>query len=235
MINKVLNYTQKISTREDLSIRVAKWKSQKKVIGFTSGSFDIVHLGHCSYLEQAKNHCDILMIGVNSDQSIRAYKGNKRPIIPEQERLALIAALASTDYCFLFDEINNETNIKTLQPHLYIKAGDYDSKSMTSAKYMKEWGGKPLILPFVEGNSTSSIIDKILQRHMDEKPSYIPLPSAEVSPAVFLDRDGVINREVEYLHKSEQFELIPGVIEALQQLQKKDLNSLLLQLKRGSV
>ena len=197
----------KIKTREEL----VSLLNITGLVGFTSGAFDLLHAGHVAYLEEAKTHCEILVVGVNSDQSIKQYKGDIRPIIPEEERLQLVAGLSAVDYVFLFDERRNKVNIQTLKPDLYIKAGDYKPEELTSAKYLEH--GEVIIIPEVEGLSTSAIIDKIQRMPTADK---IDVKSG---PAVFLDRDGVINVDKRFLNDPEQFELLPNVIEGLKAFQ----------------
>ena len=212
---------KKIITREKAAELAEKLRKAGKIIGFTSGSFDLLHGGHVDYLEKAKAKCDILFVGINSDASVGLYKGDKRPIIEQSSRLQLIAALASTDYCFLFAERRNRENLLALKPHLYLKATDYDAKSLTSAKLLADWGGKSVFLPFVAGQSSTSIIERILERYADEVPRYLTLPKGVRRPAVFLDRDGVINEEIEYLHEADKFEFLPGALKGIKKLYDK--------------
>jgi len=182
-------------------------KRQKGKIGFTSGAFDLFHAGHADYLEKAKKKCDILVVGVNSDVSIKKYKGPTKPLIPEAQRIKIIRALRSVGYAFLFDEANNKKNIELLQPDFYIKAGDYTKKTLSSAKYLPKHGKVILIRP-TKGVSSTEIIQKILN------PTKLP----KKKPAVFLDRDGVINKNVHFLHEPKKFKLLPKVIEGLKKL-----------------
>lgn len=211
----------KIKTRDELAALSAKLRSEGRTVGFTSGTFDLLHGGHVSYLEEAKALCDVLIVGVNNDDSVKSYKGDQRPIVPEAYRLQVVAALACVDYAFLFPEKKNRANIEALRPHFYIKAGDYSPESLSSAKYLEPWAGEVKIIPFVPGLSTTGIIEKI--KEVYGEPSAVELPlalSQEKKPVAFLDRDGTINREVEYLHTAEEFELLPGVLEGLKTLQE---------------
>ncbi len=210
----------KITSRQILKKECQKWRQEKKIIGFTSGSFDLLHQGHTTYLQKAKKHCDILIVGLNSDTSIQNYKETKRPIITENQRIIVLSALSSVDKVFLFHETNNKDNLLSLKPNLYIKAGDYSLNSMTSAKYLKDWGGKAITVPFEKGISTTNIIETILKKYAKEFPICENLKDKKVKPAIFLDRDGVINKEIEYLHLKEEFQLLPGVTEGLFSLMK---------------
>ncbi len=206
----------KIVSRGKAAKLAASLRKKGKKIGFTSGSFDILHSGHASYLEQAKKKCDVLFVAVNSDASVKKYKGADRPIVPEKERIKLVAALTSVDYVFLFDERRNRENLVALRPHFYIKAGDYKPEELTSADVMKGWKGKILLIKPEEGMSSSAVIEKIVAVYGKEKKSERPIKS---SPAVFLDRDGTINEEVHFLHEPSKFRLLPHVGEGLRMMQ----------------
>jgi D-glycero-D-manno-heptose 1,7-bisphosphate phosphatase len=211
----------KIKTREEIANLLDRFGESQSLelhargyeVGFTSGSFDILHAGHVDYLEKAKSKCDILIVGVNSDESVKKYKGPHRPIISEQDRIRLVAALDCVDYAFLFDERRNKVNIETLKPDFYIKAGDYKESELTSAKYLEPWGGKVILIPLEVNISTSSIIDKI--QHL---PSYTKT-QIEPGPAIFIDRDGVINEDTGFVHDPRKFTLLPNVIEGLKKFQ----------------
>src|SRR3989344_2588231 len=102
--------SDKITTRERLEEKVFQWRTQGKIVGFTSGSFDILHAGHVDYLEKAKEKCDVLIVGVNSNESVQSYKGPQRPIISEELRVRALAGLESVDYVFIFNERRNRKN-----------------------------------------------------------------------------------------------------------------------------
>ncbi|MBU3907527.1 MAG: HAD-IIIA family hydrolase [Nanoarchaeota archaeon] len=220
-----MDFERKIKSREELSKISLDLRTQGKIIGFTSGAFDILHAGHVDYLQKAKAQCDCLIVGVNSDISVKSYKGDERPIIPESARVNLISSLEFVDYAFLFDERKNKDNLESLKPHLYIKAGDYKEEELTSAVYLEPWNGRVVLIPVKEQISTSSIIEKIsILSKKNSEASAVSLdnPPQKKSFAVFLDRDGVINEEVHFLHEPEKFKLLPNVAEALKKL--KDMN-----------
>lgn len=152
-------YQSKIQNREAIPSLLANFP--QKSIGFTSGTFDLLHFGHLSYLQETKNFCQILIVGINSDASVKNYKNPSRPILPEQERLALIAGLECVDYTFLFSETNNHQNIQILKPHWYFKAGDYQPEQLTSKPLVEQYGGQVQIIPFVANHSTTALIRKI--------------------------------------------------------------------------
>jgi D-glycero-D-manno-heptose 1,7-bisphosphate phosphatase len=212
-----MSIKDKIKTREELAKLSESWKKENKTVGFTSGAFDILHAGHVSYLEAAKSKVDILIVAINSDSSVKQYKDESRPINPEKSRLTTIAALESVDYVFLFNETKNRENLEVLKPDFYIKAGDYSPETLTSKDVVEKYGGKALIIPFEKGFSTTNIIKKIKSLGGAEE---IPLnKSAEKQKAIFLDRDGVINVDKEYLHEPEQFELEKNVAKGIKTMQ----------------
>lgn len=143
--------------------QLAKEKANGKCIVFTNGCFDILHAGHTTYLADAKACGDILVLGLNSDVSIKAIKGEKRPIVAERYRAQTLAALESIDYIILFDEETPIHLIETLKPDIYVKGGDYTEETLPETPIVKSYGGTVKLLPFVEGLSTSTIINKILE------------------------------------------------------------------------
>lgn len=200
----------KIISRQTAANLSEKYRKSNWVVGFTSGTFDILTAGHVDYLQKARQICDVLFVGINSDLSVRTYKGIDRPIVPEDNRIKVISALACVDHCFLFDETKNKANIESLEPNLYIKAGDYDKSQLTSAGLVESYGGKVVLIPPVEGISTTQIIEKIRN----------PITQLPPQKAVIVDRDGTINEEVEYLHEPERFKLLPGAGEGLEKFRK---------------
>lgn len=209
----------KVTDRETLVAAIAAAKGLKRKVGFTSGAFDLLHAGHARYLEHSKQLCDVLVVGVNSDQSVQKLKGDKRPIVSESERAELVAALAVVDYVFIFSEQNNNRNIELLKPDLYIKAGDYTTEKLSSAKIVESYGGKVEIVKFEQGLSTSGIVDRICGRYLAEyQGSATQNSENRGKPALFVDRDGTIIEHVEYLHSPDQVVLIPGALEALLEL-----------------
>ena len=218
----------KIKTRQELSETCEELRQAGKTVGFTSGAFDLLHAGHVDYLEKAKELCDVLIVGVNTDASVRSYKGPNRPYIPEAQRIKVLAALSSVDYVFLFDERRNSANIEALKPHFYIKAGDYSPATLTSKEVVEKYGGEIKLIPLQESASTSEIASKIAEslgvrgdRHIIEGNAEhferIPLKQ---TPAVFLDRDGTINEEVLYLSDPKKFKLLPNALEGVKKFQE---------------
>ncbi|WP_022819346.1 D-glycero-beta-D-manno-heptose 1-phosphate adenylyltransferase [Fusobacterium russii] len=136
-------------------------KEQGKKVVFTNGCFDILHVGHVSYLENAKRQGDILIVGVNSDESTRRLKGPTRPINNEKDRACMLSALKSVDYTVIFEEDTPEDLIAYLKPSIHVKGGDYKKEDLPETKIVEAYGGKVVILNFVEGKSTTNIINKI--------------------------------------------------------------------------
>lgn len=208
------------STRAEVAQRICHWQDDGLVVGFTSGVFDLLHVGHLDYLTRSKEHCDRLVVAVNSDASVRSNKGPSRPIVPQEQRAAMVAGLKPIDDVFIFDERNNNHNIEICRPDVYIKAGDYDLSRLSSAPIIEAYGGKVCIIPLESPTSSTGIIETAIAKTLPAHGAHAPRgPRA----CFFLDRDGVINREIGYLHDPEQFELLDGVKEALTILANLDV------------
>jgi rfaE bifunctional protein nucleotidyltransferase chain/domain len=205
-----------ISREEALGLRET-YRNAGKSVGFTSGVFDLLHAGHVEYLEQAAQLVDILIVGVNADSSVRSNKGDLRPINPEAQRAEVVGSLRSVAHVFIFAELNNNVNIELLKPDLYIKAGDYTADKLTSKLIVESYGGRVEIIPFKEGHSTTSIIEKIATNAITQEGPRVPVSRA---PAVFVDRDGTINEHVEYLSEPNRLVEIPKSFVALKKLRE---------------
>ena len=151
----------KIKTQEELAAIVGKLRSSGRKVGFTNGCFDILHRGHVSYLEEAKKACDVLVVGLNSDSSVKAIKGQSRPINPQDARLEVLAACEFLDYLTVIDESTPEELIKKLTPDIIFKGGDWEEDKIVGAGHVKAAGGEVKVIPYVEGYSTSALIEKI--------------------------------------------------------------------------
>ena len=128
---------------------------------FTNGCFDILHYGHITYLQQAKKLADILIVGVNTDSSIKAIKGRDRPINREKERCLLLSSLECVDYVVLFSEDTPYDLINMIQPHVLVKGGDWVPNEIVGNDIVNASGGKVMSLPYVDGYSTTDLIDRI--------------------------------------------------------------------------
>lgn len=153
--------TKKILSLKELLEKIHNNQFKNKVIGFTNGCFDILHPGHVSYLEKAKEKVDYLILGLNTDQSIKKIKGPNRPIVNEKDRANVLAGLSSVDAIVMFGETNPLKLIKAIKPHLLIKGNDYTETEVIGHKEVKKWGGKVLLVEIVPGKSSSRIIKKI--------------------------------------------------------------------------
>ncbi|UCE20367.1 MAG: HAD-IIIA family hydrolase [Gemmatimonadota bacterium] len=210
-----MNTEEKITSREKLKKIIEILRKEGKKIGFTCGAFDLLHAGHVQYLEEAKEICDVLVVAVNTDESVHMYKGVKRPINPEQERMRLVAGLEAVDYVTPLTERRPRDLIALLQPDYYFKGGDYAADELQSKDILGEWGGEAVILPLTQGRSTSTIIDRIVQLELTEC-----MPQEQtVQKAVFLDRDGTINKEIPFLHEPGKFQLLPNAATGLKKIQ----------------
>jgi len=156
---------QKLKARKDLVKIVKDLKAKGKRIVFTNGCFDLLHIGHVRYLEEAKTRGDVLVVGVNSDSSVRKLKGPKRPILPEEERAEILSGLGCVDYVTLFDEIDPLKLIASLQPNILLKGGDWTKEQIVGREEVERSGGEVVIIPFVEKASTSNLIETILKRY----------------------------------------------------------------------
>jgi rfaE bifunctional protein nucleotidyltransferase chain/domain len=156
---------EKIKKKEDLRRIVEDLKKEGKKIVFTNGCFDLIHLGHIRYLEKARLLGDILVVGVNSDRSVRNLKGPKRPILHEEERAEILSSLGSVDFVTVFDELTPLELISSLLPHVLVKGGDWTKENIVGKEVVERSGGEVVILPFVEGSSTSNLIETILNRY----------------------------------------------------------------------
>ncbi len=157
----------KILTLEEMQTRLADLRDSTagmRVV-FTNGAFDLLHVGHLRYLQAARALGHMLIVGLNSDASVKTHKDPRRPIVPGAERAELLAALECVDYIVPFDEPTAEHLVATLKPDIYAKGGDYDAsggKPLPEAAIVAEYGGEVRILPLVAGRSTTTLIERIL-------------------------------------------------------------------------
>jgi glycerol-3-phosphate cytidylyltransferase len=136
-------------------------KADGKTIVFTNGCFDIIHVGHVRYLQAARELGDCLILGLNSDQSVRALKGPTRPINNQNDRAEVLSALSAVDYVIIFEETTAENLISQIKPAIYVKGGDYNIKDLPESTIVSAHGGKTILIPEVIGKSSSNIIKKI--------------------------------------------------------------------------
>ncbi len=151
----------KIFDREQLTRQLAVWRFLEKKIVFTNGCFDILHRGHIEYLAEAAGYGDILIIGLNTDNSVRRLKGPSRPVQDEHARAFILASLHIVTAVTLFEEDTPYNLIKIVQPDVLVKGGDYKSEDIVGSDVVKAKDGKVITIDFVKGFSTSGIIDKL--------------------------------------------------------------------------
>jgi len=154
-------WREKIKSKEELAQILNDLRGEGKRIVFTNGCFDLLHWGHVTYLERAKEEGNLLIVGINSDDSVRRIKGEGRPILPLEERMAVVAALESVDYVVPFEEDTPYQLIALLRPHLLIKGGDWRAEEVVGRELVEE----VRIIPYLEGASTSRIIKRVLERY----------------------------------------------------------------------
>ena len=151
----------KIFNKNNLLEKLQIWRGANKKIVFTNGCFDLIHLGHIEVLARSADLGDILIIGVNTDSSIKELKGNNRPIIEEDSRVQQLASLEFVDAVILFNEQTPLELIKVIKPNVITKGGDYNSEQVVGNKIAVKNDGEVIIIPLTQGYSTTSILDKI--------------------------------------------------------------------------
>jgi D-beta-D-heptose 7-phosphate kinase/D-beta-D-heptose 1-phosphate adenosyltransferase len=156
-----LEQAAKICDVQQAEAHVRDWKAAGERIVFTNGCFDLLHVGHVTYLERARRFGHRLVVGLNTDRSVRALKGPDRPVIREDERARVLAALASVDAVIMFDEDTPLTLINQLRPDILAKGADYREQEVVGASSIKAWGGRVILVPLVENKSTTEIIERL--------------------------------------------------------------------------
>jgi rfaE bifunctional protein nucleotidyltransferase chain/domain len=157
-MGKIVDLDQLIRARKNAK------KDRKKVV-FTNGCFDIIHRGHIECLKKAKSFGDLLIVGLNSDSSVKKLKGNKRPIMPQEDRAEILASLGMVDYVCIFNEETPEKIISALIPDVLVKGSDYRKKEIVGRGVVESHGGKVLTVKEIRGKSTKNIIQKIVARY----------------------------------------------------------------------
>ena len=152
---------KKILSLAELLTERAHLRNAGRRLVFTNGVFDILHVGHVRYLEQARILGDALIVAINSDRTARELKGNGRPLINENERAEILAALRSVDYVTIFDDVSPRSLITELVPDILVKGGDYALNEIHGRQEVEAAGGRVISLPFVKGASTSAIIERM--------------------------------------------------------------------------
>lgn len=145
---------------ENIETSLAPLRSQGKKIVFTNGCFDLLHVGHVRYLQEARALGDVLVVGVNSDASVKRLKGPTRPVQVEADRAEILAALGAVDFTVLFTEDTPENLIKKIRPDILVKGGDWQIDQIVGAPFVMSYGGQVMSLQFVDGKSTTKLIEK---------------------------------------------------------------------------
>ncbi len=155
----------KIKPLDELVCELDRLKQQERRIVFTNGCFDLLHTGHTRYLEAARSYGDVLVVAVNSDSSVKKIKGDKRPLLPQDERAELLAALSVVDYVLVFDEPDPHHILSSIVPDILVKGGDWAPDEIIGRDIVETAGGKVIVVPEIPGRSTSKIIQSILNQH----------------------------------------------------------------------
>jgi D-beta-D-heptose 7-phosphate kinase/D-beta-D-heptose 1-phosphate adenosyltransferase len=155
-----LDAQEKVLPLSRMAARLSAWRFAGEKIVFTNGCFDLLHIGHITLLEQARREGDRLVVAINSDASVRGLKGSDRPIVGENERARILAALSAVDAVVIFGEPTPLAAIEALRPDVIVKGGDYDESTVVGADEVRSWGGRVKIIPTVEGFSTTRLIAK---------------------------------------------------------------------------
>ena len=150
----------KVVTNQNLSKALKDYDSNK-IIGFTNGCFDLLHTGHISYLKSAKQKCDILILGLNSDESIRKLKGKNRPIVELKDRVEILSSFPFIDKIVIFDEVTPIKLIKRIKPNIIFKGKDYKKQDVVGFRESKKWQGRVILIDFIKNKSTTNLIERI--------------------------------------------------------------------------
>lgn len=154
---------RKIMAPAQMRAQAARLRAAGRKIVFTNGCFDLLHVGHLRYLEKAKGYGDVLIVGLNSDRSVKKIKGEKRPIVPEKERAEVLAGLEAVDYVVLFDEPDPLSLIRALRPDILAKGADWPREGIVGREEVERTGGKVVRVPLVRGASSTNLIERIIE------------------------------------------------------------------------
>ncbi|MFQ5724202.1 MAG: D-glycero-beta-D-manno-heptose 1-phosphate adenylyltransferase [Terriglobia bacterium] len=152
---------EKILSRKELIIRRRGWKDNGRRVVFTNGCFDLLHPGHIRLLEQARALGDVLVVGLNSDRSVRELKGPGRPLVPERARAEVLAALEAVEAVVIFEEPTPRELLAALRPDVLVKGGDWEPEEIVGREEVEAAGGRVVLVPYIKGYSTSELIGRI--------------------------------------------------------------------------
>jgi rfaE bifunctional protein nucleotidyltransferase chain/domain len=209
---------QKVLTIEQLLAVRGRWRQERKTVVWTNGCFDLLHIGHVRTLQEARGLGDVLVVGLNSDGSVRRLKGPTRPLVPLAERAEVLAALACVDAVVAFHDPTPEAILTQVRPDIFCKGGDYappHGLPVPEASLIESYGGRVAYLTYLPGVSTTELARRASQKPGDE------LRRLSGRPAVFLDRDGTLVEDVGYPRDPDQLRLLPGATQALAELRIK--------------
>ena len=162
------NFKCNLLSQRDMQKKVKQLQENGKKVVFTNGVFDILHVGHLTYLEEARELGDVLIVGVNSDRSVKTNKGDKRPINSEKNRAEMLLGLKFVDFTVIFDEKTPENLLSLLKPDIHVKGGDYKKEDLPETEIVEKNGGEVKILSFVDNISTTEIINKIIDVYSEK-------------------------------------------------------------------
>lgn len=154
--------TDKIKEQRELAQIVEHRRRQGERCVFTNGCFDILHVGHIRYLQEARELGDYLVVAINSDESVRQLKGSPRPFVTQDERAEMLAALESVDYVTIYDELTAEAVIRLLRPEIYVKGGDYKPDTIVESPVVRSYGGQVVTVTLVQGRSTTRLVERVV-------------------------------------------------------------------------
>ena len=157
--------SKKVYPRHQLIEILKQAKAQGKIVATTNGCFDVLHVGHLRYLQAARELGDLLVVALNSDDSVRALKGENRPLVPEDERAEMLAGLACVDYVTIFSELDPIALLSVLKPNIHVKGGDYTIEQVIEREVVEANGGRVIVGLNVPGKSTTDLIKTICERH----------------------------------------------------------------------
>jgi D-beta-D-heptose 7-phosphate kinase/D-beta-D-heptose 1-phosphate adenosyltransferase len=156
---------RKVLMPQELQNKLRSLQKEGKTVVFTNGCFDLLHVGHIRYLQESRRLGDCLVIGLNSDASVRRLKGKQRPLISQEERAHILSALDCVDYLVIFNELTPLNLIRRLKPDVLVKGGDYKKSEVVGADRVEEYGGRVELIPIVKGRSTSDLVQRIVERY----------------------------------------------------------------------
>ena len=151
----------KLKSLEEIKAIAVSARINGKKVAFTNGCFDLLHQGHVHVLRAARACADLLIVGINSDQSVKHIKGPTRPVLPESDRCELLGAMEMVDFVVLFNEPDPQNLISAIRPDVLVKGGDWNSEKIIGADMVEEAGGRVVVVPYMKGFSTTEIIERI--------------------------------------------------------------------------